>query len=219
VWSGIYGLGIGGYYMGRSTPEAVVMMFSAWTLALALLTVVIVQQIARDPRRRPTIAQFAIFFGMGVATCSLAQTPAPWAQIERLRRTAAPVDVASPTLKQLLVSEGGGRPEAIMSVLGNRAAYEAGIVNVSPYIGMLSVFTIQQFQETLCALRAAGGHLLVLPLANTLKDFYLAARTNGFKAVGAFTTVNFEAEARRPNGLTLWSAPAAEVASHPCRTG
>ncbi|HYM66221.1 MAG TPA: hypothetical protein VEW68_02915, partial [Patescibacteria group bacterium] len=213
TWSGVYGLGLGAYYMGRTTPEAVVMMFSAWTLAMALLAVAAVREVARDPRRRLTIAHCAIFFGMGVAACSLVQTPAPWAQIRRLERRAAPIDVASPALKQLLVHEGGGRPEAIMSVLGHRAAYEAGIVDVSPFVGMLSIFTIQQFDETLCALRAAGGKLLVLPLANTFNGFYVAAGEAGFTSIGR-SAVAFEAEAGRPDGLTLWSAPA--TAQQPC---
>ena len=112
AWSGVFGLGIGGYYMGRSSPEVVPPMFSAWTLALALLAVAAIQQIAHEGRR-PTVAHLAVFFGMGLAACSLAQTPAPWTQIERLSRTAAPIDVASPALKRILVSYGGGRPEAI----------------------------------------------------------------------------------------------------------
>jgi hypothetical protein len=218
VWSGIYGLGIGAYYMGRSTPEAVVMMFSAWTLALALLTVVTVHEIARGPRRRPTIAHFAVFFGMGVAVCSLAETPAPWAQIERLEARTAPILVASPALKQILVRYGGGKPEAIMNVFGHRVAYESGIVNVSPFLGILTVYTIRQFDETLCALHTAGGRLLVLPNANTLNGFYLAASEARFTLIGRFN-IGFESEAGKPDGLTLWEAPATEAATHPCQAG
>jgi len=212
-WSGVYGLGIGVYYMGRSTPEAVVMMFSAWTFALALLTILAIQQIARHPKRRVTIAHCAVFFGMGVAACSLAQTPAPWSQITRLQARAAPIDVASPALRQLLIAHGGGKPEAIMSVLGHRVAYESGITDISPFAGMISIFTIQQFDETICALRAAGGNLLVLPLANTFEGFYVAARQAGFTALGS-SEVDFEAETGKAHGLSLWSAPA--VAQQPC---
>jgi hypothetical protein len=220
VWSGIFGLGIGGYYMGRSTPEAVVMMFSAWTLTLALLTIVTVQQLARNPKRRLTIAHFAVIFGMGVAVCSLAQTPAPWTQIKRLEARVAPIEVASPTLKQILVHYGGGRPEAIMDVIGHRMAYESGIVNVSPFIGIPSVFTLQQFDEIQCVLRSSGGHLLVLPLATTFSHFYAVAGESGFTLIGSYPEVEFETgEPRLPHGLTLWLAPATEAATHPCRTG
>jgi hypothetical protein len=214
VWSSIYGFGLGAYYMGRSGPEAVVMMFSAWALSLALLAVVAAQQLARGPGRRPTIAHCAVFFGMGVAACSLAQTPMPWAQVKRLESRAAPTAVASPALRRLLVSEGESKPEAIMSVLGHRVAYEAGIVDVSPFSGMLLIITMQQFSETLCELRASGGTLLVLPLANTFREFYVAADEAGFKFIGR-SNISFEVEGNKPDGLTLWRAPT--IAQQSCR--
>jgi hypothetical protein len=204
VWSSVFGLGIGAYYMGRSTGEAVVMMFSAWTLALALLTVATVRQIARDPTRRVTVAHVAVLFGMGVAACSVAQTPAPWAQIERLRRTAAPIYATAPALRQLLVHYGGGRPEAIMNSFGHRMAYESGIVDVSPYAGVSAIFTLQQFKETLCALQAAGGHLLVLPLGTTWPSLFRAAREAGYTPIGN-DEAEFELETGKPPGLALWS--------------
>ncbi|MGO9761764.1 MAG: hypothetical protein ACLP1Q_10965 [Solirubrobacteraceae bacterium] len=215
VWSGVFGLGIGDYYMGRSSPEALPSMFSAWTLALALLTLAAVRGIARDPQRRLTVAHAGVFLGLGVAACSLAQTPAPWTQVARLSRTAAPVDVASPALKRILIRYGGGRPEAIMNVLGPRVAYESGIVNVSPYLGTLSVLTTQQLDATLHALTAAGGRLLVLPLANTFNDVYLAACEAGFSFIRSFE-VDFEQEAGKPSGFSLWSAPVPGVAPRPC---
>lgn len=206
AWSSIYGLGLGAYYLGRSGPEAIAMLFSAWTFSLALLAVAAAQQIAGAPRRRPTIAHCAVFFGIGVAACSLAQTPTPWAQVERLEARAAPVAVSSPALRQLLVDYGGGRPEAIMSVIGHRVAYEAGIVDVSPFSGMLLIITIQQFHETLCALSAAHGRLLALPLANTFGEFYGVARDAGFTPIGQ-SGVEFEPEGDKPYGLSLWRAP------------
>jgi hypothetical protein len=218
AWSGVFGLGAGVYYMGRSGSGQLLSMFSAWALALALLTVAAIQQIARDPKPRLTIAHVAVFFGMGLAACSLAQTPAPWAQIERLQKRAAPLFYTSSRLKQILVHYGGGRPEAIMNVLGHRVAYEAGVVNVSPYIGALLIVTTQQVSNTLHALRAAGGHLLVLPLANTYPHFYLAVCEAGFSFIGS-TEINFELEGSKAQGLTLWSAPVPGVPPRPCPFG
>jgi GNAT superfamily N-acetyltransferase len=215
AWSGVFGLGVGAYYMGRSSPEQLISMFSAWTLALALLTVAVIQQIARNPGRRPTIAHIAVFLGMGAAACSLAQTPAPWTQIERLERTTASTYVASGALKQVLRRYGGGKPEAIMSVIGHREAYEAGIENVSPYLGTLLIVTVQQIENTLRALRDAGGKLLVLPLANTNTNFYTTVCKAGFSFIGQ-VAVPIEFEAGKPGGLTLWSAPVPGVAPRPC---
>jgi hypothetical protein len=123
--------------------------------------------------------------------------------------------VASPALKRILIRYGGGRPEAIMNVLGPRVAYESGIVNVSPYLGTLSVLTTQQLDATLHALTAAGGRLLVLPLANTFNDVYLAACEAGFSLIRSFE-VDFEQEAGKPSGFSLWSAPVPGVAPRPC---
>jgi hypothetical protein len=218
VWSGVFGLGIGSYYMTRTCPEALMSMFSAWALTLALLAVAVVQHIARNPKQRPTIAHVAVLFGMSIAACSLAQTPAPWTQIKRLQRTAAPLDVASPALKHILVGYGGGRPEALLNAVGHRMAYESGIVNVSPYVGTISIFTTQQVTTVLHALHDAGGHLLVLPMANTFPSVYRMVCEAGYSFTGQFN-VEFEHEPGKPEGLTLWSAPVPGVAPRPCPAG
>jgi hypothetical protein len=215
VWSGVFGIGIGGYYMGRSSPEALPSMFSAWTLTLALLALAAVRGISRDPRRRLTIAHAAVFFGIALAACSLAQTPTPWTQVERLSKSAPPVYTTPPAVKSLLVRYGGGRPEAIMSVRGPLFAYDSGVVDVSPYLGALAVLTRRQIDTTLSDLRNAGGRLLVLPLANTFHAFYAAACEAGFSFLGTFEA-EFEREPDKPAGLSLWSAPVAGVPPRAC---
>jgi hypothetical protein len=217
VWSGVFGLGLGGYYMGRTSPSQLISMFSAWTFCMALLTIVAVTQLSRDRGRRLAPAHIAIFLGMGVAACSLAQTPLPWTQLARLQKTAEPTYVTSPALKQILVHYGEGKPEAIMSVIGHRQAYEAGVVNVSPYLGTLLTVTYVQLDNTLHALRAAGGHLLVLPVANTYPYFYRAVCQAGFSYIKG-VEVGFEYENNKPRGLTLWSAPVPGATPHPCPT-
>ncbi len=208
VWSGIYGLGIAAYYMGRTTPDGLVMMFSAWMLALVLLATTVIQELATEPRRRPTIADCAVIFGMSVAVCSLAQTPVPWAQIKRLDARTAPIDVASPALKQILVAYGNGKPVAILGGFADRVAYEAGIVDAAPFVDMGVIFSVQQFDETLCALRAAGGTLLVLPTFDTFKRFRRAAKEAGFTDIGP-SDVALEVNLP-PNGapgFSLWRSP------------
>ena len=215
AWSGIFGLGAGGYYMGRSSDNQLITMFSAWALALALLAFAAVVQIAQDPKRRLTVAHVAVFFGMGLAACSLAQTPAPWTQIARLQKRAPAPYVTPSALKQILRTYGDHRPEAIMSVLGHRQAYESGVVNVSPYVGALVTVSHVQLNNVLQALHAAGGRLLVLPLANTYTYFYRSVCKAGFSFIGRME-VNFEIEGTKPRGLTLWSAPTPGVAPRPC---
>lgn len=215
AWSGVFGLGVGTYYMGRTTASQLISMFSAWAFALTLLMVVTVTQIARDPRRRLTIAHIAVFLGMGIVACSLAQMPLPWTQIARLQKTAPKIDAASPELKQILRRDSDGRPAAIMSLLGHRQAYESGVDNVSPYIGADEIFTRVQVENTLRALHAAGGRLLALPLANTYRNFYLAVCGAGYSFLER-VELNFEIEGDAPRGLTLWTAPTPGVAPRPC---
>ncbi len=218
AWSGVFGLGVGSYYMGRSSDTQLITMFSAWTFALALLTLAVVEQIARDPERRLTPAHIATFLGMGLAACSLAQTPTPWTQIERLRTTAAPQFATSTALKQILRHYSDGRPAAIMSVLGHRQAYESGIVNVSPYLGSFVIVSRVQLDNTLHALHAAGGRLLALPLATTYPSFYRIVCAAGFSYLNRME-VNFEFEGSKRRGLTLWTAPVPGVAPRPCPIG
>jgi hypothetical protein len=210
AWSGIFGLGAGSYFMGRSHPEVLVTMFSAWSFSLALLVSAMVQQTLRDPRRRVTPARLMAFFAIGVTTCSLAQTPLPWTQIQRLRRRTSAMYVASTGLKQTLLRYGGHRPEAIMSVTGHRLAYETGIEDVSPYVGLVTTLTTEQLTDTFLALQAAGGSLLVLPVAGI--EIERAACDAGFSFIRSVT-----GEPGQSDTLSLWSAPAPGVAPRSCR--
>jgi hypothetical protein len=56
-----------------------------------------------------------------------------------------------------------GAPVAILLATGHRIADAYGIVNVSPYTGIASLYTAQRVEKTLDALRAAGGNTVILP--------------------------------------------------------
>jgi len=182
AWAGIFGLGSGSYYVGRSHPEALVATFSAWALALALLTVLVVRALAGRPAARPTIAAAAVLLGFGVAACSLAQTPTPWSQIHRLDAAFVPNEESTvPTpylpprdasLRTFVASlaDGPGRfayrrgaPVVLLMTTGHRIADAYGVVNVSPYTGVESIMTTVQLEKTLDALRDAGGNTVVMP--------------------------------------------------------
>jgi hypothetical protein len=182
AWTGIFGLGSASYYVGRSHPEALVATFSVWALALALLTVVVVRGLAAHPARRPAIAAVAVLVGFGVAACSLAQTPTPWSQVDRIRAPFKPTGEATietpylPPAEASLrtyvaaLADGAGRfvyrrgaPVAVLTTTGHRLADAYGVVNVSPYTGVESIFTTQQLERTLDALRDAGGNTVVMP--------------------------------------------------------
>jgi len=159
AWTGIFGLGIGSYYMGRSHPEVLTNMFAAWALCVTLLLVLAVRAIAARASRRPTLAEAACLFAFGVFVCSLAQVPKPWSEWARLHRTGDAL-YRQPLGEPFIARHTRpGEAVAILTLLGHRTAYDVGVTNVTPYAGGAGAMpTIAQLYETLAALRAAGGH-------------------------------------------------------------
>ena len=86
AWAGVFGLFAGSYYVGRSNPGNLIPIFSAWSLALALLLVAVVRALAAHPRR-PTPAELATMLGFGLALPCVLNMPSPLAQLARLRHT------------------------------------------------------------------------------------------------------------------------------------
>ena len=182
AWAGMFGLGAGSYLAGRSHPVASSSLFSAWALALALLSVAAVGELSAPRLRRTALGALVVLFGFGVAACSLAQTPTPWGQIHRLDAPFEPTE-AEPDANPLAPSRDQrvqrfvatladgpsrfvykrGAPVAILLTTGHRIADAYGVVNVSPYTGIGSLQTVQRVETTIAALRAAGGKPIVLP--------------------------------------------------------
>jgi hypothetical protein len=182
MWIGVFGLGAGAYYAGRSAPGFLTAMFSWWSLALALLVLVALPSLARW--RRPgaalPIAQVACVFGFCVAACSLAQTPTPWGQIDRLRQHVRGYE--APVGQRFVVRHTRpGEATAILILLGHRIAYNLGLDDVAPYTGTLSMPLHEQLDETIARLRAAGGRKVFLTPEHTGPDFQLALGDAGFR--------------------------------------
>jgi hypothetical protein len=162
AWAGVFGLGAGGYFVGRSHPDVLIALFSAWALALALLLVAVVRSIGRRPSRRPRAAELLVLAGFGAMVCSLAQTPAPWSQVERLQRTTARQGVE---LDRRAVARMTHPGEAVALLIdqGHRIAAELGLDDVTPYSFIDAMLTRGQWEDTLAALRAAHGARVIVP--------------------------------------------------------
>jgi hypothetical protein len=183
TWVGAFGLGAGAYFAGRSHPEVLIDMFSIWALALVLLTIVAVRGIAASDRRLPSPAALLVLVGFGVLLCSLAQTPAPWSQIARLRDVDPVEEQVIPLLNEAVASlTRPGEPVALLILLGHRTAYEIGIDNVTPYANAGSMPTQQQWEEMLDALDRAHGRRIVAPLAIVDRRQAAWLRERGFHA-------------------------------------
>jgi len=235
AWSGIFGLGSAAYYMGASTILAIATLFPAWGLCLALLTVVAVHQLAAQRDRLPGLPALAALFGFALIATFLAMPPArlmPWSQVERIESDPvyAPPDAepmerpADPAFRTFVAStpEANGRftirhgaPVAFFTATGHLLADAYGIRDVVPYTGR-SVFTREQFDDALDALRAAGGSTVLVPTLILPRIAALLAErgfrvqtTSGWRAgvpgqtVPAETVVVHSADVY-PNELTKW---------------
>jgi hypothetical protein len=143
---------------------------------------VVVRALANRPRRLPTLPEWAVLVGFGIAVCSLAQTPAPWTQVERLgQQSPVPRWGEAATERFVAAHTSRGEPVAILGPLGHRIAYDLGLDNVSPYSSIEAIPLRSQLDEAIAALREAGGTKLFLPIEGTYREQLAAVRRAGFR--------------------------------------
>jgi hypothetical protein len=186
AWSALFGLGASSYFAGRSHPEVLISLFSAWMLALSLLGIVVVRALAARGARRPSVAEVAVLFGLALAACSLAQTPTPWSQIERISAGGPPNSPIQRFDARRFVAEAGAAPGErvlILIPMGHRIAYELGLVNVAPYVSMISMPAVEQLDEALAALRREGGRRVLAYLGQVTPEQQEAIQGAGFVRV------------------------------------
>jgi len=180
AWVGVFGLGSASYYVARDVLPT---LFSPWALAVALLAVVAFRSQATRPRRSHTAMTFVVLFGFGITACSIAQVPAPWSQIHRLRHPPpgqqsletplAAVPSGPPDQVRWFMTSLAdgphrfvarhGAPAAILATTGHRIADAFGIRDVTPYAGFESILTVEQAERTIDVLRHEGGNTVLLP--------------------------------------------------------
>jgi hypothetical protein len=178
----VFGLGSGTYYAGRSHPEVLVTSFAAWSFALALLTLVAVRHLAAHPKRWPEPAVALCLVAFCATACSLAQTPTPWSQVDRLRTTRA-LTLRRPAGQALVATYvRAGEHVAILLGLGHRIAENLGVTNVSPYTTAFAMPAVTQLDDVVRALRAEGGNKVFLPPESGMLS---ALEANGFARVAA----------------------------------
>ncbi len=193
AWSGVFGLGAGSYYVGHSLSEVLIYTFPCWALTVALLTVLTVRALAAGAQR-PSPAQLACLFAFGLLVCSLAQTSPPWEQLRRVAQSGPPV-FAQP-IGEPFVAQNSQRGETVlvMSALGHRIALNLGLHDVERFTGPRSVFTVEQLDESLAALRAAGG----------TKVFVLLVEA--YPGLAEALERDYQLRARSEEGMALWVA-------------
>jgi hypothetical protein len=182
AWSAVFGLGAGAYFAGRSTPDDLVAVFFPWSFALALMLVAVLRELdAGWWRRRPPLATAACVFCFLVMACSLAQTPSPWQQLERLSRDSGSGLALIPGQRFVARHAGPGEPAAILLTLGHYVGARYDVADVSLYSSTHSMPTIEQWEETLARLRAAGGRKLFLDKIQTSPEIQVLLNQEGFE--------------------------------------
>ncbi len=195
LWTGVFGLACGAYFAGRSHPQVLIDLFSPWTLAIVLLTIVAVRGLAARAWRAPAPAELAVLFGFGLAICSLPQTPTPWSQIARIR-DLAPVAIFRQRAAEELVAR-QTRPHEKIGVLiplGHRIAYDTDRVNVAPYASIESMPTQQQLARVIAVFHREGVHELFVSSRFTYPEELTALEGAGFAP---------RAEAQDETGATI----------------
>ncbi len=181
AWSGVFGLLASSYFAGRSEALNLISMFSAWTLALLLLTIAVARALAAHGWRFPTLAELSVLTGFGLAVCSIAQIPPPWQQLDRLgKRTPTLVFEQPKTLRFVAAATRPGERVAILTPLGHRVAYDLGLSNVAPYASIEAMPTKEQFATTLDAMRREHVHKVFLDLTVTGAEVIAAFKRVGF---------------------------------------
>jgi hypothetical protein len=150
----VFGLGSGSYYVGRSDVLDLVSLFSAWCLALVLLTIVVVRRLAAGAR--PSLPDLVVLLGWSVALLAVFMMPRPWAEIARLQRHGPLTDKHPLAVQLVRDTARRGERVAIFIPLGHRIAEDVGVVNVMPYAGEESIATANQFAEVLREMRRAA---------------------------------------------------------------
>jgi len=182
VWSGLFGLGAGSYFAGRSDTLNLISLFSAWCFAVVLLTIVVVERIA-IAGRRPSVADLVVLFGVLVVACSVFQMPRPWNELARLRRTTAAIYKQADAVQLVSETTTPGEKVAILTQLGHRVALDAHVTDVAPYSGLEAMPTVGQMQTTLAAVRREGVSTIYVQRSFLLTGMLEALQTAGFAPV------------------------------------
>jgi hypothetical protein len=198
AYSGVFGLGAGNYYMGRTHPAGLVVLFSIWALTVVLLALLALRTVtARRGHFNAPVSMLvtAALVSFGLVITSITQFPAPWTQVRRIAASAPappPYDLSAAVA---FIRRTATHREAVvlLSPLGHLIALDAGVENVSPYSNQEDIVTYQQLGEELAALHDAGG-----------KRFYIGGGPYFPEITSALAREGFVATADRASGLTEW---------------
>ncbi len=181
AWIGVFGLAGSLYYGGRAHPMGLFVYFAPWAFAVVLLLLVVLPGLAARGWRGVTLPELAVLFAFGLVVCSLPQTPTPWSQLTRIRdRTPAPLLKQLEAVDLVRSTTHPGEKVGVILTLGHRVAYDAGVVNVSPYSSVESIATREQLETLIDALHREGASKLYITRTFTRQDTFAELQAAGY---------------------------------------
>lgn len=153
AWSGVSGLFLGGYYVGRPDVYKLTTLLSAWSFALTMLTVACVLELSARGWRRPTLPQLLVLFGFGLSLCSLSRVTLPQEPIAQLTKQY-PEPQYEITAEQLVRKyTEPGETVVILAPMSYRISHAVGVRNVAPYGYMNAIVTRSAMRTLITTLR------------------------------------------------------------------
>jgi hypothetical protein len=163
AWSGTFGLLAGSYYIGRSDDLKLVSLFSAWSFALGLLTIVTVRALRAQGWRRPALAHLLVLLGFALSICSIGRF-SPREQIAHLTEPQAPFVYRATAKRFVGERTRSGETVAILLPEGYRIAHELGLRNVAPYGIQNEIVTRAQLDELIDTARRERVDKIFVPM-------------------------------------------------------
>lgn len=166
MWSGVFGVLVGGYYVGRPDIAKLTSLLSPWSFALSLLAIVALRGVS-SRTWRPTVPRLLVLFGIAVSVCELSGFPQPQDQLSRLRQRG--FDPTYLTHAERFVDRYAQPDEKIVILLpmSYRISHDLGLRNVAPYGFMNAIVTRRQMGTLLKTLRDEHVGAIFTPAPNS----------------------------------------------------
>lgn len=167
MWSGVFGLIVGGYYVGRPDVIKLTSLFAPWSFALSMLAIVALTGVTR-PSWRPTLPRLLVLFGVAVTICTLTDVPQPLHELSRLRRGGSEPHYLPQA--ERFVGEHAQVTEKVVILLpmSYRISHDLRLENVAPYGFMNAIVTHGQLQTLLDTLREQRVKAVFVPEPGSL---------------------------------------------------
>jgi len=213
AFSGVFGLVTGMYFVGRSLPYQLMLIFPPWALALALVAwaaLLSLRSAAPDALRlrRLLIPGAAALVGLGVMVATIDRLPQPQKQVDRLRAGGPALDLGPTERVVERWTQPGDDVLLIATPPDHLVADRTGVVDVSPLNGVTSFFSPDEANRSLDQLQDSGGDTVIERLSQLpatgfafgVPQFATILRQRGYRLVAEYPELHLRVWRRGPSG-------------------